>query len=160
MGKVELTDILVKTAAWTHNTNVNKAGFSPLTLVTGKAVSIPGLTMDTEGNESLTNAEAVNRTIETIHKVTKEFREAEPKVKLKDCQRIRVRSYKYQENYIARDKVWYQYEDGNAWHGPAEVIYQKGNAIFIHGNGDVKKIAAYKIKPYDLKERIEKEKKK
>ena len=39
--KIGLTDILVKTAAWTHNTNVNKAGFSPLSLVTGKAVSIP-----------------------------------------------------------------------------------------------------------------------
>ena len=42
---VGLTDVLVKTAAWTHNTNVNRAGYSPLTLVKGKAVSIPGLTM-------------------------------------------------------------------------------------------------------------------
>merc|ERR1712243_1694 len=32
-------DVLVKTAAWTHNTNVNRAGYSPLTLVTGKAVT-------------------------------------------------------------------------------------------------------------------------
>jgi len=155
--KVGLTEILVKTAAWTHNTNVNKAGFSPLTLVTGKAVSIPELTMDAEGSESLTDAEAVNKTMETIHKVPKEFREAENKVKLKDCRGIRVRSYQHQGNYIAGDKVWYQYKDGNAWHGPAEVIYQKGNAIFIHSNGDVKKIAACKVKPYDLKERTEKE---
>merc|ERR1712115_316081 len=34
--KIGLTDTLVKTAAWTHNTNVNKTGFSPLTQVTGK----------------------------------------------------------------------------------------------------------------------------
>ena len=33
-----LTDMIVKTAAWVHNTNVNKLGYSPLTLVTGKAV--------------------------------------------------------------------------------------------------------------------------
>ena len=32
-------------AAWTHNTNVNKLGYSPLKLVTGKAVAVPGLTM-------------------------------------------------------------------------------------------------------------------
>merc|ERR1711955_158567 len=83
--------------------------------------------------------------------------EAETKVKLKDCQGIRVRSYQHQGNYITGDNVWYQYKDGNAWHGPAEVIYQKGNAIFIHGNGDVKKIAACKVMPYDLTERIEKE---
>merc|ERR1712002_770444 len=34
---IELDDTLIKTAAWTHNTNVNKLGYSPLTLVTGKA---------------------------------------------------------------------------------------------------------------------------
>merc|ERR1711867_306062 len=65
-----------------------------------------------------------------IHKVTKEFREAETKVKVKDCQGIRVRSYQY----------------------------QKGNAIFIHSNGDVKKVAACKIKSYELKERTEEKK--
>merc|ERR1711962_71514 len=85
-------------------------------------------------------------------------REAETKVKLKDCHGIRVRSYQHQGNYITRDKVWYQYKDGNAWHGPAEVIYQKGNTVFIHSNGDVKKVAACKVKPYDLKERTEEEK--
>merc|ERR1712115_351341 len=80
------------------------------------------------------------------------------KVKLKDCQGIRVRSYQHQENYIAGDKVWYQYKDGNAWHGPGEVIYQKGNAVFIHSNGDVKKVPACKVKPYELKERTEENK--
>merc|ERR1712002_1394481 len=54
--KRELDDTLIKTAAWTHNTNVNKLGYSPLTLVTGKAVSIPGITMGSEGTESLTDA--------------------------------------------------------------------------------------------------------
>merc|ERR1712240_115741 len=150
--KIGLTDVLVKTTAWTHNTNINRAGYTPLTLATGKAVTIPGLTMGNEGSESLTDAEAVNRIMETIHKVTKEFREAETKTKLKDCQGIKVRSYQHQGNYNAGDKVWYQYKDGNAWYGPAEVIYHKGNTIFIHGNGDVKKVAACKVKPYDLKE--------
>ena len=131
---VGLTDVLVKTAAWTHNTNVNRAGYSPLTLVTGKAVSIPGLTMGNEGSESVTDAEAVRRIMETIHKVTREFREAETKVKLKECQGIRVRSYQHQDKYVSGDKVWFQYKDGLAWHGPGEVIYQKCNAVFIHSN--------------------------
>merc|ERR1711889_47621 len=150
--KIGLTDVLVKTAAWRHNTNINRVGYTPLTLATGKAVTIPGLTMGNEGSESLMDAEAVNRIMETIHKVTKEFREAETKTKLKDCQGIKVRSYQHQGNYNAGDKVWYQYKDGNAWYGLAEVIYHKGNTIFIHGNGDVKKVAACKVKPYDLKE--------
>ena len=64
--KVGLTDTLVKIAAWTHNTNVNRAGYSPLTLVTGKAVNIPVLTMNTVASESMTDAEAVRRIMETI----------------------------------------------------------------------------------------------
>merc|ERR1711962_788466 len=134
---------------------VNRAGYSPLTLVKGKAVSIPGLTMGNEGSESLTDAEVVRKIMETIHKVTKEFREAKTKMKLKECQGVRVRSYQHQGNYIKGDKVWYQYKDGNTWHGPGEVIYQKGNTVFLHSNGDVKTVAACKVKPYELKERNE-----
>merc|ERR1712240_366210 len=155
---IELSDVLVKTVAWTHNTNVNRAGYSPLTLVTGKAVSIQGLTMGNEGSESLTDAEVVRKIRQTINKVTKEFREAETKMKLKECQGVRVRSYQHQSNYVRGDKVWYQYKDGNAWHGPGEVIYQKGNIVFLHSNGDVKKVAACKVKPYELIERNEEKK--
>ena len=39
-------------AAWTHNTNVNVYGFVPLQLVTGKAVSYPGITMGNIATES------------------------------------------------------------------------------------------------------------
>ena len=91
--KKGLTDVLVKTAAWTHNTNINRAGYSPLTLVTVKPVNILGQTMNTVASESSTDAEAVRRILETIQKTTMEFREAEMKTKLKDCQDIRTRSY-------------------------------------------------------------------
>ena len=37
--KIALNDSLVKAAAWTHNTSVNKLGYTPLQLVTGKAVT-------------------------------------------------------------------------------------------------------------------------
>ena len=63
--------MFVKIAAWMPNTIVNRAGYSSLMLATGKAVSIPGLTMGNEGSESVTDAEAVRRIMETIHKVTK-----------------------------------------------------------------------------------------
>ena len=46
--KTPFIDALVKVLAWTHNTSLNKLGYSSLQLVTGKAVTIPGLTM---GNE-------------------------------------------------------------------------------------------------------------
>ena len=57
--KTPLTDSLVKAAAWTHNTSKNKLGYSPLQLVTGQAVMIPGLTTGNEATESMTDREAV-----------------------------------------------------------------------------------------------------
>ena len=38
--------------------------------------------------------------------------------------------------------------------------YHKGNAVFIHSNGDVKKVAMCKVKPYELKKRTDEKKEK
>ena len=40
--KISLQQV-VNMAVWTHNTNINRLGFDPLTLVTGKAVVFPGI---------------------------------------------------------------------------------------------------------------------
>ena len=39
--KTHLNNSLAKAAAWTHNTSVNKLGYTPLQLVTGKSVTLP-----------------------------------------------------------------------------------------------------------------------
>ena len=57
--KAPLTDSHVKAAAWTHNTSVNKLGYSPLQLVTGQAVMIPALTTCNVATKSMTDSEAV-----------------------------------------------------------------------------------------------------
>ena len=41
--KTALKYLLVKAAAWTHNTSINKLGYIPLQLVTGKAGNLSGL---------------------------------------------------------------------------------------------------------------------
>ena len=64
-------------AAWTHNTNVNRLGFDPMTLVTGKAVVFPGISGGDPGTESLYDLEAIRRLIERHTLITKRFREAE-----------------------------------------------------------------------------------
>ena len=83
--KVPLTDSLVRATAWTHNTSINKLGFSPLQLVTGKAVTILGLTTGNVATESMTNSEAVQKTMENLAKITSEFRESDMRKKLKEC---------------------------------------------------------------------------
>ena len=61
-----LTDSLVKAVVWTHNTNVNKLGYTLLQFVTEKSCVLPGLTMRNEATESLLDTEAVQKVIEWI----------------------------------------------------------------------------------------------
>ena len=63
--------------------------------MTGKAVSIPGLTAGNEATESMTDAEAVQRTMENLTKTISEFQEADKQKKLKECQRQRLMSYQH-----------------------------------------------------------------
>ena len=151
--KVPLSDSLVKAAAWTHNTSVNKLGYSPLQLVTGKAVTIPGLTTGNVASESMSDSEAVQRTMENLTRVISEFREADMRQKLKDCQGFRTQAYQHSEGFIEGDLVWFQHRNGNAWLGPAAVLCQRGQSVWLHTHGDIKKVAACRVKPFQLVDR-------
>ena len=102
--------------------------------------------------ESLTDSEAVQRTMEQLAKTTQEFREADMRRKLKECQGLRTQAYQHMRDYVEGDRVWYQPLNGNSWLGPASVLCQRGQSVWIHTNGDIKKVAACKTKPYELLE--------
>ena len=105
------------------------------------------------------DSEAVQRTMENLNKIVSEFCEADMKRKLKECQGIRTQAYQHLESYIEGDKVWYQPMNGNSWLGPAAVLCQRGQSVWLHTNGDIKKVAACKVKPYELVDRKEDEEK-
>merc|ERR1712240_947318 len=148
--KAPQTDSLVKAAAWIHNSSINKLGYSPLKLVTGQAVMIPGLTTGNNATESMTDSEAVRRTKENLMRITSEFRELDMRKKLKDCQSLRVRDYQHRRDYVEGDKVWFQPLNGNVLIGPALVVTQRGQSVYLHTHSDLKKIAACRVKPYEL----------
>ena len=83
-------------------------------------------------------------------RITLEFRESDMRRKLKDCQNLRVRDYQHCRNYIEGDKFWFQPLNGNAWIGPALVVTQRGQSVYLHTHGDFKKIAACRVKLYEL----------
>ena len=49
--------------------------------------------MDNEATESVLDTEAVHKVIERLLKTQEEFRKVEMRLKLKDCQNVRVREY-------------------------------------------------------------------
>ena len=61
----------VNMAVWTHNTNINRLGFDPLTLVTGKAVVFPGILDRDIVSEYLSDLKAVRKIIERYTMITK-----------------------------------------------------------------------------------------
>ena len=112
--KTPLMDSLVKAAALIHNTSVNKLGFSPLQLVTGKAVTLPGSNTGNVASENMTDLEAVQKTRERMTKTVSEFQEADMRKKLEDCQNYWIISYQHLRGYLEGDKVWYQSLNSNA----------------------------------------------
>ena len=40
--------------------------------------------------------------------------------------------------------------NGNAWIGRALVVTQRGQSVYLHTHGDLKKIAACRVKPFEL----------
>ena len=74
-------------------------------LATGKTVLNPGLTIGNVATESMTDAEAVKKTIETLTKTIVELRETDMKKKLKECQRVKVMAYQHQGPYMEGDRV-------------------------------------------------------
>ena len=72
--------------------------------------------------ESLTDSEAVQRTMELLTKTAQEFREADMRIKLKECQGLRTQAYQHMRPYVEGDRVWYQPLNGNSWLGPASVL--------------------------------------
>ena len=113
-------------------------------------MTLPGLTTGIEATEGLTDSEAVQRTMELLAQTTHEFREADMRKKLKECQVLRTQAYQHMRDYIEGDKFWYQPLNGNSGLGPASVLCQRGQSVWIHTNGDIKKVAACKTKPYEL----------
>ena len=86
-----------------------------------------------------------------------EFCEADMRRKRKECQGILTQAYQNLRSYIEGDRVWYQLMNGNSWLGPAAVLCQRGQSVWLHMNRDIKKVAACKVKPYELVDRRENE---
>merc|ERR1712101_13342 len=81
--------------------------------------------------------------METKNKITQLYRETEPRKRLKDYQKIPIRT---------GDKIGYQQND--VWHDPAETINQKGNTILAYFNEEMRKVAMCRTKPHEQIERI------
>merc|ERR1712105_546205 len=126
-------------AAWTHNTNVNTLGYSPLQLMTGKSIVLPGITSGNMATESLYDDESIRQIMERHQEMTKEFRQAEFTKKLRKAKDTRSKGY---EDTILKDGdiVFHQNKGKKAWLGPEKIFTIQKNSVYIFSNGSIKKV--------------------
>lgn len=140
----------VSAASWCHNVCVTKNGFSPLQLLTGRAIVLPGVLDGNLATESfISESDAVRTHIELIKKAQEIFRKKEYGDKLKLAEKTRISCF---NNIIYKkgDRVFYQDQGKKQWVGPAEVFEQSGRTVWIHANGRIKKLASCHVYPQDL----------
>ena len=119
---------IVNKAAWTHNTSVNVKGFTPMMIVTGKAVMQPDLSQSDTATSVMSDSEAVKKVISRMHKIHEEFMKCEYFHKLENMGTTRTRNY-HSKIYKEGDKVFYQLHSGKSWHGPMEIFRVDGNKV-------------------------------
>ena len=73
--------------------------------------------------------------------------------KLQDCQKFRTSSYNHTGGFVEGDKVWFQPLNGTSWLGPAAVVCQRGQSVWLHTHGDLKKVAVCRVTLFELVDR-------
>ena len=70
--------------------------------------------------------------------------------KFKECQGVWTQAYQHQGGFAEGDKVWFQPLNGNSWLGPAMILCQRGQSVWLQTHGYIKKIAACWVKLFEF----------
>ena len=139
----------VNIAAWSHNTNVNKLGYSPMQLQLGKAVTLPGFTEGSIVTDSKFENELVEKLILNAKNAIKNFNIENFKQKITEAAATRVPRYRGRK-YQNGEEVYIQREDLKRWSGPVRVVFHDSPNVWVMFNGNLIKLAECKVQPvYD-----------
>ena len=138
----------VAMAGWTHNTNINYLGYSPLQLVTGKSIVIPGVTFETPSSAGNFDADIVRSIITNHCSMLKNYTSAEFRKKLMEVSDMRRAAYN-EIRYSPGDKVYYQDHEDKAWYGPVKVVSHDSNFVFVLDRNILKKLNIKRCMPYE-----------
>ena len=117
------------------NALTNVAGFSPFQLVLGTNPRLPSnLTNDAPAISQVSTSQVIRENLNTLHAARKAFIACENDEKIKRALKANIRS-SGEIKYVTGDTVHYKREDATQWHGPATVIGQTDQQVFLkHGS--------------------------
>ena len=137
----------IKHAVWAKNIEIGRHGMSPFQIIYGKSPTLPGVSDGTVMSDSvITDAEIIRKHFQRQERARLEIRKADASRRLKEALKARVMPYN-DETYEVGDKIIFEDKDGQ-WRGPAIVQAMESKTIFALHNGNLKKIAACKSRPW------------
>ena len=128
-------DIAVAWAISAKNSLKNVHGYSSNQLVFGFNPNFPNvLNSNLPALEAKTSSEIVAMNLNAMHSAREKYIESESSDKLRNAIRSQVRTHN-DEKYDTGDIVYYKRKNDKTWKGPASVIGQDGQQVFIkHGS--------------------------
>ena len=143
---VSLEDALSH-AVWARNMEIGRYGLSPFQVVYGRAPSIPGvLDGDVLTDGRVTDSEVIRNHFRRQDKARESLRQADTNSRIKDAIKSRIQPY-HDQIYEKGDKVIYLNKDDD-WDGPGEVQAIESKTIWITQNGQLKKVASCRLRPW------------
>ena len=140
-------DSALQHAIWARNMEVGRNGQSPYQVVLGKSPALPGVT---DGNvvtdAVITESEALRKHFDRQEKVRILYRQADSSRRLKDAEKVRIQPY-HDQKYERGDRIIFL-DKNDQWAGPAEVQGTESTTIFVSHNGNLKKVATSRARPY------------
>ena len=134
-------------ALWARNMEIGRLGRSPYQIVLGKSPALPGLTDGNVVTDSIiTESDAVRLHFDRQEKVRVLYRQADANRRLKDAEKARVQPYNDQK-YSPGDLIMFLDKE-DQWNGPGEVQGTESQTIFVTHNGNLKKVASCRSRPW------------
>lgn len=127
-------EVLLCWANMVKNTLQMWNGFSSYQLVFGHNPNLPDvMTATPPALDTQTSSEALAKHLNILHSAKKAFIETEASERIKRALRNRIRVS--EEVYDCGDCVYYKRDGQAKWNGPAKVVFQDGNVVFVRHGG-------------------------
>ena len=132
-------------AVTAKNSYPMNGGFTSFQLVFGKDPKLPNIMTDKlPALEGVTTSESVAAHINALYAGKKAFTEVQCDEKVRKALRHKVRAV--ERTYKAGEQVFFRRDGDKArWRGPATVLGNKGSVHYLMHQGDVIRVAAFRL---------------
>ena len=122
-------NILLTWANMAHNSLQMWHGYSSYQLVFGTNPNLPNMTDNLPALQGATSSEILAKHLHALHESRKAFIQSEADERIRQALQHKIRAA--EQFFNPNDRVFYKRGGHNKWLGPAKVIFQDGQVVFV-----------------------------